>query len=655
MGSDLPDQLGRYRIIRRLGTGGMAEVFLAKSTGAEGIEKILVVKRVLPSFARSHKFISMFVDEAKVAMRLNHPNIVQVYAFEQIKRDYILAMEFVDGLDLGRLVSAARRKSKRLPYALCAYLVQEVAKGLDYAHRRKDASGVPMDIVHRDVSPQNVLLTYDGIVKVADFGIAKARMVSEETGVIKGKFAYMSPEQARGERVDQRSDVYSLGVLLAELLMNRAMYPGQSGLDVLEKVRDGQLTLPQEVDPHVPRPLQRIVRRATAADREERYQSARSMANVLTQYLHLEDQLWTAEELEGFIAEVAPRVRTSPETREARAVQTFAGGATVFSDVGAREVRERRRVVVVAGRVRGEGDDEATLSEEAVKVLDDVSYKADAVLSWPDGPGQGRFRFIVGLGKASVNDPLKATRIATDTIEALEGLSADALVTMSASLGMSRGMVSTVRDLTGRLLRYAPVGNVLEVAEKLAEAGDRDQILVAGDVYRLIRRDFAFDEEEVREVDVRTEHGSVPRSIKAWALRGARTQEEREADLDLGQVSLIGRREEVETVRRLYDEAVEASRTQFVAVVGDLGVGKTALVRGALESLDVPPTILRCESGYGSVDVPYSAVTQLLRSAAGVGEEATAAQACTAIEALIAKAVDDPAARRELGRAVRPL
>jgi len=255
----------------------------------------------------------MFVDEAKLAMRLNHPNIVQVYAFEQVKGEFLLAMEFVDGLDLGRLVGASRRHKTRLPPALCAYVVSEVSKGLDYAHNRKDESGAPMDIVHRDVSPQNVLVSYEGVVKIADFGIARARLVHEETGVIKGKFSYMSPEQARGQRVDRRSDVYSLGILLAELLMNRPMYPGQQGMEVLEQVRDGRRTLPRTVNPAVPPELDEIVRRATELEREARYPTARKLASALNRWLHMQDEVLDAVDLERYIGDVAPREVTSPD------------------------------------------------------------------------------------------------------------------------------------------------------------------------------------------------------------------------------------------------------------------------------------------------------------------------------------------------------
>jgi len=654
---ELPTQLGRYRIVRRLGTGGMAEVFLAKSTGAEGIEKVLVVKRVLPTFARSAKFISMFIDEAKVAMRLNHPNIVQVYAFEQVQREFLLAMEFVDGLDLGRLVAAARRQGKRVPYGLAAFLVMEMAKGLDYAHKRRDASGEAMEIVHRDVSPQNVLLTYDGVVKVADFGIAKAKLVSEETGVIKGKFAYMSPEQARGQHVDHRSDVYSLGVLLAEVLMNRAMYPGEHGLDVLEKVRDAKLTLPRAVDPEVPRELERIVKRATAPDPEERYQTARALAGALTRYLHNLDEVWDGEALEHFIAEIAPRVQTSPDG-QARDIQTFAGGATVFSGVGAKESRERRRVVVVAGRFRGDTtsagtDPGASVGDEVAKVLADIAYKADAVLSWPDGLGKQRFRFIVGLGKASVTDPLKATRLALDTLEALDGLSADLLSPVSASMGMSRGMVSTARDQAGRLLRYAPVGAVLEVAEGLADAGRPGNVVAAGEVYRLVRRDFAFEADPV-EVDLRTGAGSERRPVSGWQLRGALSSKERQAEAEVGHTGLYGRNDELRTVAELYEEVRESGKTSFVVLVGDLGVGKTVLLSTALREWDPTPRVLRAECAYGTADVPYATISEMLATEFDLGEELGAHERREKLEAVVADLVA-PEAFDETVDAIGPL
>ena len=172
----------------------MAEVFLARSSVAQGLAKQLVIKKIHPAFARSKHFVTMFVDEAKIALGLNHPNIVQVFDFGHVGQTYFLAMEHVEGLDLLRLLQEGAKLGKRVPYGLCAYVVQQVAKGLDYAHRKVDEYGEPLGIVHRDISPQNIIISWDGAVKIVDFGIARARDVHEEEGVVKGKFAYMSPE-----------------------------------------------------------------------------------------------------------------------------------------------------------------------------------------------------------------------------------------------------------------------------------------------------------------------------------------------------------------------------------------------------------------------------------------------------------------------------
>lgn len=607
----------------------MAEVFLAKTTGAEGIEKILVVKRVLPTFARSPKFISMFVDEAKVAMRLNHPNIVQVYAFEQVRDELVLAMEFVDGLDLGRLLAAARRHGRRIPHALSAFIVMEIAKGLDYAHNRKDESGVPMDIVHRDVSPQNALVSYEGVVKIADFGIARARLVSEETGVIKGKFSYMSPEQARGQRVDRRSDVYSLGVLLAELLMSRSMYPGQQGMEVLEQVREGKLTLPRQVDPAVPPELDQIVRRATAFDREERYQTGRSLAGALSRWLHSQEELLDATDLERFMAEVAPREVTSPDgLRNAGSAETHAS----VPHAG-RELRERRNVVVVHGRLRGEEIGEVTGIErtgraagtQAVRVLDDIAYKYHAILDWPEGQGKREFRFLIGVGRISVDDPLNATRLAMDVLEALAGLSADLLAPLTASIGLSRGVVATVRATNGRL-RYEPLEGVFDVARQLGEAGASAEVLASGEVFRLARRAFAFDEKDVREVAVPRGTQAGARRVRAYRLRGARTREERAAEAlaVAGEVGLFGRSMAIQALVDTYNEVVRGNRSGYIALFGELGVGKSAVVAAALGSFHPDPRLLRLECIFGSSEVPYAAVAELLREACAIDENMSA-------------------------------
>ncbi len=654
----LPITLGRYRIQRRLGTGGMAEVFLAKSTGAEGIEKTLVLKRILPTFARSANFISMFVDEAKVAMRLNHPNIVQVYAFEQVDQEFLLAMEFVDGLDLGRLLASCKRSSERLPYGLAAYIIMEVARGLDYAHRRRDERGDPMEIVHRDVSPQNILLAYDGVAKVTDFGIAKARLVTEEKGVIKGKFSYMSPEQAIGERVDRRSDVYSLGILLAELLMGRPMYPGIQGLDVVERVRVGRVTLPSAVDPQVPAALERVVARATAFDRKERYETAREFASGLSQYLHQAAQLYDDEALERFISRVAPRVGSTPPDE---AEVPTARAQTVRSAPSAeREIRERRRVTVVSGLVRGTSDapfdmPSAAVDEQAAEVLANLAFKSDAVLSWPDGVGRGRFRFIIGLGKATVHDPLKAVRLAQDTLDVLQGLADDSQEPVNASIGLSQGAVSTVRDPSGVLRRYAPAGAVLDVAERLASVARPGEILAAGEAYRLVRRDFAFDEE--REVSLSSSSNDAPRSFGAWRLRGMHTHEER---VDAVRVvesigGLMGRSSELEDLRAMYRECVRFGRTVCAAIVGELGVGKSALIEAALGSLEPPPRILRTECTFGTFDVPFSATAALVRHACSIEEDGSPEQARAALQSALEDIVADEERRESLRKELEPL
>src|SRR5688572_17077657 len=306
------EQFGKYALIRKIGTGGMAEVFLARTTVAQGLNKTLVIKKIHTAYARSRQFVTMFVDEAKIALGLNHPNIIQVFDFGAVGDTYFLAMEYVEGMDLLRLLQEAAKARHRLPYGLSAHIVQQVAKGLDYAHRKTDEFGEPLGIVHRDISPQNILVSWDGGVKIVDFGIARARDVHEEQGVIKGKFAYMSPEQGRGEPVDCRSDVFSAGIVLYELACARPLFPGR-GKEALDQVKAGAIPPPREHAPDLPESLERIILRALAFHRDDRYQTARDLQTDLGRFQlewgHKTGELVDSSLLAQFLSNVIPAER----------------------------------------------------------------------------------------------------------------------------------------------------------------------------------------------------------------------------------------------------------------------------------------------------------------------------------------------------------
>src|SRR5260221_630068 len=374
----LPTQLGGFEIIRRLGAGGMAEVFVAKRQGAENTYKILVLKRILPAHGPSRRFRAMFVEEAELATRLNHPNIVQVYEFQDYGHEgLLLSMEYVEGPDLGKLMSAAKAKATRIPPWVGAYMISEAGKGLHYAHERKDG-GSPLEIVHRDVSPQNILLSYEGAVKIADFGIAKANLFRDEGGVIKGKYGYMSPEQARGERVDRRSDIYALGVIMHELLTTRPLHGNLTGEGLLEAVRAGVVEPPSTFARDVPPELETLVMRALAKSPEDRFQSACDMSAAISRALFQKQEFVDAAAVEATITQLMTREESSnslsqPPSAAGDSMALGAMGSTVFPPLptappppsdkksdegkdkkaGPRLAREVRHVAVVSLKLHG--------------------------------------------------------------------------------------------------------------------------------------------------------------------------------------------------------------------------------------------------------------------------------------------------------------
>ncbi|RKI36496.1 serine/threonine protein kinase [Corallococcus sp. AB004] len=274
--------VGKYVVRRKLAEGGMAEIFLCTARGPEGFEKEVVIKRVRAFLASDPDFVQMFIAEARLASRLNHANVVQIFDFDKHEDTYYLAMEYVRGCSLWELRKRSKEAMTPMPPVLVAHIGAEVARGLHYAHRLR-VNGELLNLVHRDVTPHNVLVSYDGAVKLTDFGIAKAGNKLTNPGVLKGKFAYMSPEQARGESVDVRTDVFALGVVLWELLTGGRLFQGDSEIAVLRAVQESTIVPPARLNPDVPPDLDAVICRALERDLSKRFQTAGELERALAQ------------------------------------------------------------------------------------------------------------------------------------------------------------------------------------------------------------------------------------------------------------------------------------------------------------------------------------------------------------------------------------
>lgn len=285
---DAIEPYGSYYLTKKIATGGMAELFRARRrVGLEGFEKILAIKRILPHLSSNRDFVGMFADEAKIAAQLTHQNIVQIFDFGRLNETSFIAMEFVLGSNLRGIMEKTAQLNTRLSVNDCVFIITKAAVGLDYAHRKRDLQNRPLTIIHRDISPQNILVSFEGEVKLTDFGIAKAALTTSltKTGVLKGKVSYMSPEQARGDGLDGRSDLFSLGVVLYELLTCRKLFEGDSELQILERLKDPHIRPPSRHNPDIPIELDRIVLKALATRPEDRYQSPEEMSTQCEAFL----------------------------------------------------------------------------------------------------------------------------------------------------------------------------------------------------------------------------------------------------------------------------------------------------------------------------------------------------------------------------------
>jgi serine/threonine-protein kinase len=297
---------GKYEVIRKLDAGGMAEVYVGRTRGVAGITKRVAIKRVLPHLAENQKFVSMFLDEARVGMKLSHANVVQVFDVGEAEGTYFIVMEFIEGVSLRDVIDKLKERGQVVPVGTAAYIVSEAAKGLAYAHKALDDSGEPLGIVHRDISPPNILLSAQGEVKVTDFGLAKAASQLETTdpGVVKGKFSYLSPEAVDGLDVDPRADIFGLGIVLFELLTGRRLFFGETDYQTVELVSRCHVPSLRMLNRAVPELLDDIAHKALSRDRRLRYQHAEELGDALTSCLYTSGMKATSRAVADLVAAV---------------------------------------------------------------------------------------------------------------------------------------------------------------------------------------------------------------------------------------------------------------------------------------------------------------------------------------------------------------
>jgi serine/threonine protein kinase/tetratricopeptide (TPR) repeat protein len=671
-----PKEIAQFEIVRRLGAGGMAEVFLAKKLGAEGTYKILVLKRILPAHGSSRRFRAMFIEEARIAARLNHPNVVQVYEFQDFgEQGLLLAMEYVEGCDLGHLMGVAKSRGVRISPWVSAWIIAEAAKGLHYAHEKRDEAGQPLEIVHRDVSPQNILLALEGAVKIADFGIASARLFAEEQGVLKGKFGYMSPEQARSESIDRRSDVYALGVILWEILAGRPIHGGLGGEALLDIVRSGLVEPPTTYAPDIPRELEAIVLQALAEARDQRFATARDMAAAIGKAILRQGELIDAATLESTLTELVGRdvrITTQPpsslpsdarthaavpmarSTAEPRAEVLFEGARPVsqrnsFSAgppaSGSSARREVRHVAVLSLHLHGlhASTIQRRTLDQLRGMLDDLAFKRGMRWAWSASESIEVLSAaaVAGLAANPARAAGDAAQLALDVHETIAGFKEDRPSAIAASIGIARGIATGVRDSLGHLVQHVLQEPAAYLAETLGRAAEPGRTWVAGGIYRLVRRDFRWgDLPTLNLAPVPGMH--VPPTIRIYALDRSLSREER-LEVQGGATDLVGRDAEKADLHAAFHEAVSArgGAGQLVcrAIVGEMGIGKTALAATFLAEQPPHARLLHVECTPVTLEVPYAAVAELVRQAIGTSGEEPFEQVAT----LIARAVRGPA------------
>jgi serine/threonine protein kinase/predicted ATPase len=646
-----PIRFGKYQLIEKIATGGMAEVYKAKSYGVAGFEKLLVIKKILPHLSRNPEFVKLFINEAKIAVSLNHANIVQVYDLGMVDADYYMAMEFIHGQDLMRVLRVTRKAKTKVPLALAVYIISEVSRGLDYAHHLSDPGGRPLNVVHQDVSPHNVLISYEGDVKLVDFGIARVgEAVDGESGkVAGGKMGYMAPEQAAREPVDSRSDIFSAGILLFELLTGQRAYKEKDPEKKRQMVLAAEIPSPGDLNPDIPPRLVEILLRSLSLDPQQRYQSAGELQEALLSLLHDEGLRSRRSDLAEFMKEsfAADYRRESsgsvlnaivrdlgelsrqadPTSHLDLSAQSLGGGpgsigtgsglssrtSTPGRDGSLRQ-GQRRQVEVLTIEVTGLTDLVERVGEDALlrlhyslnKRIAKVVRSYRGTVTRIDGD---RLTVLWGLKRNSSRDGELCVRCASELLQMPARFARERKVTLSLSMGVHRGSV-LVGGGRRRLPAYTAWGDTVKLANRLCQEADLNEVLVSEDVFGFVGRWCDFG--AARALSVKW----AAREVKAYRLLRTHRYGQREHS-----GRWVQRGTELDVLAAALEMAA-AGTTVMVAIAGEAGSGKGRFLR------EVRRIAGERENSYfvgrGSFyrqETPFLAFREIVEQVCGFGED----------------------------------
>jgi serine/threonine protein kinase/tetratricopeptide (TPR) repeat protein len=623
MTEELPRPFGRYVLTRLIGEGGMAEVYQASVRVAEGLTKWVVIKKIRADFADDRDFTRMFVDEAKIALSLNHANIVQVFDFGQIRGTFYLAMELIEGVDLMRLFHSVREHEDAFPAVIGAYVGHQVASGLAYAHRKCDDYGAPLGIVHRDVSPHNLMLSWEGQVKILDFGIARTRKAWDkghsppEIETIKGKVAYMSPEQSMGKPVDQRSDVYSLGVVLHELLTGELLYRTRDRLKALELVRTQAVAPILERAPDLPDELAHIVDKALARDPDQRWDSAREMQSALAQFLHRADPVVDDEVLSQFLS---PFRSEEPQQHAVRASSQRSGFSVIETrEVGGqtalplRPVRSSARCVLLHASFEPrptQPSDSAPNVRPLLELVRDVAFKREAHVQRLDPRGA---LLVFGTMLTASDDAERALRVARTMRESV----AEFAPGIDLGVVLMTTHLTLVRGEDGKLTVELPPG-LAEQLERVGKHVVEEPIMVGGELVERLRRAWRIGEAGWLDPQIPEEAAGSPWAAdfqRVAPVLGPLSEAERRSQHTwVGRKSLYGRELELKALRDNFAESIRGPISRSVLVRGAPGMGKRAIIDRFVASLPSGAcAVLRGVGSWSTRNQPLGVFLTLLR------------------------------------------